>query len=337
MNNLKSFWLEFWHALGFYNMSDFLATFTGLKFGFAVVLQAFAGVALGYYGYIEKYIYSPGQAVIIMVVLILVDTILGAIVAVKHKGQRINLAKLGRMFPILIANIMVMSFSWHFKNIDADAYGWMPSATFGFLGVRNLLSVIRSCIRLRYLRADFLSFLNTKISADYIDDQEDKTKGAATIVILALAFVGSSCVTYDRCQKKFGAGRDTLYLTIHDTTIIRTTGDSAAIGFTDSTLDAMAVGDVFEFENPPSVSPQLAPDKTTIATPVKVRIRKTGKGKYQAEAVVKPQTRYITKTITKACPPCPDIEMPERIKWKWFGMGALAAILLALLFRKITR
>jgi hypothetical protein len=328
MSLIKTPWLMFWHAFGFDGVGDFISTTFGMKSSASIIIQIATAATIGYYAKLEQYVYSPGQAVILMIVMILVDTILGAMVAMK-KGEKFNLAKISRFMPIVCAHVMVMSATWHFKQIDMDAYGWMPSATFGFLGVRNLLSVIRNLIKLKYIRSDFLSFLNTKIDSDLLTNEDDTPKESNSVLPVILILISlSSCVTYDRCARKFGSGSDTVVVTVHDTVRIKIAGDSISRNFTDGTLDSMAVGDSFEFETPPEVDQTKSdPDKTSIAPVVTVRIRKTGKGTYRAEGIVKPTEVIVYKTIKAKCPPCPKLKPSDSIKWKWFIIGAVAGII----------
>jgi hypothetical protein len=324
MHPIKTPWLMFWHTFGFSGVGDFISTAFGMKSSASVFVQVATAAGFSYFAILEKYIYSPGQAVVLMIAMILADTILGAMVAVK-KGEKFNMAKISRFLPIVCAHVMIMSATWHFKQIDLDAYGWMPTATFGFLGVRNLLSVIRNMIKLKYIRADFLSFLNTKIDSDLLtgeDEPEKKDANVLPLILLLLSF--SSCVSYSRCVKKYGVGSDTVYVSVHDTTRILLAGDSITRRFTDGTLDSMAIGDSFEFENPHGTEVTKAdPNTTTLVPAVKVRIRKIGKGSYQAEGTVKPKEVIKYKTIQAKCPPCPKLEPPTSLKKKWFWLGIL--------------
>ena len=313
----------FWHTFGFNGVGDFISTTLGMKSSVSVFVQIATAAGIGYFATLEKYVYSPGQAVVLMILMILVDTILGAMVAVR-KGEKFNMAKISRFLPIVCAHVMIMSATWHFKQIDLDAYGWMPTATFGFLGVRNLLSVIRNMIKLKYIRADFLSFLNTKIDSDLLtgeDEPEKKNTSVLHFILLLLSF--SSCVSYSRCVKKYGTGSDTVYVTVKDTLRFGTRGDSVSGSFNNLKLDSMKVGDVFEFDNPGKEEIKQLPNSTQVATPVKLRIRKIGKQTYQAEAVVKPTEVFVYRDVKAKCPPCPKLEPPTSLRKKWFWLGIL--------------
>lgn len=322
----------FWHTFGFNGIGDFISTTIGMKSTVSIFAQLATATFLGYYGCIEKYIYSPAQAVVMMICLVVVDTILGAMVAIK-KGEKFNLAKISRLLPILCAHVMVMSATWHFKQIDIDAYGWMPSATFGFLGVRNLLSVIRNMIKLKYIRADFLSFLNTKIDSDLLTSEEEPEKGKNILPIILILISLSSCMSYERCARKYGNGFDTVYVSVRDTVNIHLPGDSVSGNLTDSILKAMEIGQEFEFENPPA--PIDEPNTSYVKTPIKLRIKKTGNGQYTATATVKPKYLQITKTIKAKCPPCPKFKPSESFMWKWLIIGAMAGIGFTVIVNKI--
>ena len=324
----------FWHTFGFKGVGDFVSTTFGMKSSASVFVQVATAAGISYFATLEKYVYSPGEAIVLMISMILADTILGAMVAVR-KGEKFNMAKISRFLPIVCAHVMIMSATWHFKQIDMDAYGWMPTATFGFLGVRNLLSVIRNMIKLKYIRADFLSFLNTKIDSDLLTGEDEPEKSKSILPIILILTSLSSCMSYERCARKYGNGFDTVYVSVRDTVNIHLPGDSVSGNLTDSILKAMEIGQEFEFENPPKLTTVADPNTTQIETPIKLRIKKTGLGQYTAIATVLPKYFQVTKTIKAKCPPCPKFKPAESFMWKWISIGALAGIGLSVIVNKI--
>lgn len=157
---------------GFEDFSDFIGTTLGNKSLASFGIQLTAASTTAYITNVRSYVYDPPLAVALIVALLVADTVLGSIVAVKQ-GESFNIAKFSRIVPILLAHLGILAAAHNFAKVDPITFGWLPNAIFAFFGMRTLLSVIRNLITLKYVQGELLVWLERKIKLN-MSDLNDK-------------------------------------------------------------------------------------------------------------------------------------------------------------------
>jgi hypothetical protein len=165
-------WDDVWTSLGFEGVMDFLGnTLVNHSFkSFLIQLWVVSAVLISYEftQTMETWVFSPFTSVILITVMVVLDTMLGAYVALRQ-GEDFNIAKFTRLAPILISHLLIMSFSFHMSKIDGFLFGWLPQAVFAFFSGRNLMSIVRNMVVMKWLRGDFLQYLIERVKPDLVD------------------------------------------------------------------------------------------------------------------------------------------------------------------------
>lgn len=161
---LKTVWQEW----GFQDVGDFLATTLGNKSIVSLTLQITVSSFAGYLAFIKQYIYDPPLGVAVIVSLLVLDTILGASVALKQ-GDTFNIAKFSRIVPILLSHLAILTLSHNIKLTDSITFVWLPNAIFGFFAMRTFLSVIRNLVTLGFVSGQLFVFVEKKLSMSLED------------------------------------------------------------------------------------------------------------------------------------------------------------------------
>lgn len=171
---------QIWNALGFDGLFDFLAmTLANHSFKSLFVQVILAAAVVGTFPYyVEQWIYQPFTGVVLITVMVVVDTLLGALVALRE-GESFNIAKFTRLAPILLSHLLVLSCSFHMAKIDDLLFSWLPQAVFAFFTGRNLMSIVRNMVIMKWLRGDFLQYLIDRVKPDLMDAMKsDNPKNA---------------------------------------------------------------------------------------------------------------------------------------------------------------
>lgn len=172
------FYHQIWQALGFDGLFDFLAiTLANHSFKSFVIQMVISAAVVGTFPYyVEQWVYQPFTGVVLITVMVVVDTLLGALVALKE-GESFNIAKFTRLAPILLSHLVVLSCSFHMAKIDSFLFSWLPQAVFAFFAGRNLMSIVRNMVIMKWLRGDFLQYLIDRVKPDLMDAMKpDKTE-----------------------------------------------------------------------------------------------------------------------------------------------------------------
>jgi hypothetical protein len=158
------------------------------------------------------------------------------------------------------------------------------------------------------------------------------------ILIFSIITILSSCVSYNRCCKKFGKqfGDSTSHEVVGNA-VKTIEADTAKKDITQSDLDGLKEGESIDFESP---SVETKPDATETSKPVKPRtkgsITKTKTG-FEIKAITPPDTFKIEVKVPCKCPPPVVFEEPKK-RWVYFFSGIalafLVVLILALLFRR---
>lgn len=150
----------------------------------------------------------------------------------------------------------------------------------------------------------------------------NKQGGGGKAAMLAILIFGlNSCVTYEKCQDKFGNGTDTVTIekTVevvrHDTIIKPIDSISTIIKFRDK---GKIITDTVEIENP--------------VTGMQLRYWRDEANRLRVQCNTKADTVVINDTIYKEvkvdCPPVNYFKAPEEPKCnKWFGNGVITGII----------
>jgi bacteriorhodopsin len=174
---MKNIWYHIWESLGFESLTNYLAITFANQSAKSVFVQVVVGTtaAAALPPLVEKWVYFPISAIVLISAMVVVDTLLGAFVAIKD-GEEFNIAKFTRLAPILISHLSVMSASFHMAQIDTFLFSWLPQAVFAFFAGRNLMSIVRNMVILKWLRGDFLQYLIDRIKPDLFDAMKPDAK-----------------------------------------------------------------------------------------------------------------------------------------------------------------
>lgn len=148
---------EFLDQMGVHDARDFVFGVFGKTIA-VVVVQLVVGLAASFVPFVREWLYDPPAALLLIGLLILADTILGAIIAVRLNREVFSLNKFTRMWPVMLAHFTLMVLSFWLSKTES----WLihlPSFTYFFFATRNLLSVVRNMTRLKLIRAEFLTHL----------------------------------------------------------------------------------------------------------------------------------------------------------------------------------
>lgn len=168
----------------------------------------------------------------------------------------------------------------------------------------------------------------------FIEDPKSGSK-AAVIIFLMSGICLQSCVTYERCQDKFGQSTDTLMVketvevVIHDTIVKASDTVGTIIKFREQ---GKIITDTVVVENP--------------ATGMALKYWRDEAGRLRAQCESKQDTLIITNTVTKEievpCPPVTQFEPPTEAKWFhkwwfWLCFGFVLCLLIGVVFRMILK
>lgn len=174
--------------------------------------------------------------------------------------------------------------------------------------------------------------IGVALGAAFLFAPDGKKSGgkAAMIVFLMSGTCLSSCVTYEKCQDKFGVVHDTTYvhkevkIVVHDTIVKAADTVGAIIKWRNN---GKVITDTVIVENP--------------ATGMALKYWRDQAGRLRAQCESKQDTVIVTNTVTKKvkvdCPPVTHFEpkpTPWYAKWWfWMCMGVVIWIVIITLFK----
>lgn len=168
--------------------------------------------------------------------------------------------------------------------------------------------------------------IGVALGAAFLFAPDSKSKSKAAMIVFFLTASLSSCVTYEKCQDKFGLVHDTTYvhkevqIVVHDTIVTQADTVGTIIKFRDN---GKIITDTVVIENP--------------ATGMQLKYWRDVAGRLRAQCESKADTVIVTNTVTKEVKvPCPPVSTfkpsptPWYTKW-WFWMCLGAALLMVFL------
>jgi hypothetical protein len=166
---------------GFESVSQMVKTTFGVKSTLFIALQTSLAGFNVFMAFAKEWIWDPPRAIGVIMLLIIVETITGAIVAVKS-GKQFDPKKFGSGFIVLMAHVFMMAMAHNIANIEPSLF-WLTNAFFGWFAMRNFLSIMKDLIFLKLVRGEFFDFIKNKLnlkdemSAKSIKkDLDDKSK-----------------------------------------------------------------------------------------------------------------------------------------------------------------
>lgn len=91
--------------------------------------------------FITSYIYNDEKAVYLLMVLFLIDFVTG--VAKSIKNSKFSSYKMGRVLPIFVAAMTLLSISWHLSTVSW-VYSFLPSIVYTFISSTLLVSFVEN-------------------------------------------------------------------------------------------------------------------------------------------------------------------------------------------------
>ncbi len=147
----------------------------------------------------------------------------------------------------------------------------------------------------------------------------------------------TSCVTYNRCYKKYGKqiGDSTTKMVVGKADI-KLKADSTAGLVSPAELDKLEDGETMEIFDT-DVQVDAEPDASLVTTPRKPKLYITRKGNdFQVKAVTPPDTIKVQVKVPCVCPPQIQFEEPSS-GWVYFFSGLFVGIvslfILAFIFK----
>lgn len=167
--------------IGYINHVDFFKSVFGVKASFFVFMQAFFTGFSVFIAFVEEWIWDPPLGAGIIFILIVGESITGAMVAHK-KGNKFNIKKFYRSVPMLVSHIFILALAHNIGKVEPTLI-WLPNAVFGWFAMRNFLAVLFDLVTLKLLRGEFVTFItgklkvdNTRIAESIDHDLKHKTK-----------------------------------------------------------------------------------------------------------------------------------------------------------------
>lgn len=162
----------FWNTLGFQDFSDYInIAIINKSMKLFMIQLALAASVIPIQNFVEDWVFKPHTAVWLITLMCLADSLLGAYIAIK-KGEIFCINKFTRLAPILISHLSIMSMAYHMSVIDPFLFNWLPEAVFAFFSGRNLMSIIRHAVIMKWVRGDFVNYLIERIKPDIVDSIE---------------------------------------------------------------------------------------------------------------------------------------------------------------------
>lgn len=173
----------FMHEWGFESFTEMFKTAFGVKSLIFIALQASLAGLNVFLAFAQEWIWDPPKAIGIIMILIVVETVTGSIVAVK-KGEEFDTKKFGSGFIVLMAHIFMMAMAHNIASVEPSLF-WITNAFFGWFAMRNFLSIMKDLVFLKLLRGEFIDYIKSKlnikdemiaksIKKDLSDDEEKK-------------------------------------------------------------------------------------------------------------------------------------------------------------------
>lgn len=168
-------------AMGFHDfegMNNYIFMIKNKLITASVLVVSFT---LGFIAWVEQWVFAPAQTYIVFLLLMIAESILGTMKALRVDKEHFNLDKSARIIPKAIAHTFALSASWHMANSE-PLFAWMPSTVFIFFGIQNFMKSILHLVDLKWMDGSFANFMREKFSQnnDFTPTEkkdEDKPSG----------------------------------------------------------------------------------------------------------------------------------------------------------------
>lgn len=152
----------FLHEWGFDSFTEMVKTTFGVKSTVFIALQtSLAGLNI-FLAFVKEWIWDPPRAIAIIMLLIVVETVTGAVVAVK-RGKEFDPKRFGSGFVVLLAHIFMMAMAHNIASVEPSLF-WITNAFFGWFAMRNFLSIMKDLVFLKLLRGEFIDYIKSKLN-----------------------------------------------------------------------------------------------------------------------------------------------------------------------------
>lgn len=169
---------DFWNYYGFNDLGDFVSSALMNKSLASIGMQTVGAGLTVYVSFIEAHVFKPPSAVLVISALLVIDSILGAAIAI-NQGQKFSVPKFSRIVLIWLAHMIILVASYQMQKVDPFTFSWLPNAAFGFFATRTLLSIIRNFVALKLIKGELIAFLESKLSTS-VDEAIQKNKDKST-------------------------------------------------------------------------------------------------------------------------------------------------------------
>ena len=120
--------------------------------------------------YIDIWVWSPPSAAYFILILLLVESITGTLVAVMVKKEVFNVKKFARTLPILVSHILILAICHNIGKFE-PLLSWMTSAAFSWFSTRTALNIFIDLADLKFLKGEFVEFIRGKITKSLNKDE----------------------------------------------------------------------------------------------------------------------------------------------------------------------
>lgn len=151
----KAWGFSDWHSMNHYIFF--------IKTKGATLAVLLTSILIGLIAWIESWVFSPAYTYVVFLSLMIAESLLGTIKAMRVDKEHFNLDKSARIVPKAIAHTFALSASWHMSNADA-LFSWMPSTVFVFFSIQNFMKSILHLVDMKYLEGSFANFMRDKFS-----------------------------------------------------------------------------------------------------------------------------------------------------------------------------
>ena len=155
---------------GFESPSEFPKAVIGSKY---LIAEAILTTGVVFWAFVKDWLWDPPGAAIFLLVLIIVESITGATVAIVIKKEKFNPKKLYRSVPVLVSHILVLVIIHNIAKFEPTLF-FLQNAVFAWFSIRNGLSIISDLVQLKLINVEFLSFFKDKIASKINNNQTQK-------------------------------------------------------------------------------------------------------------------------------------------------------------------
>ena len=156
---------KFSEEYGFDGMWDFVASVFGLKYKVFMMVEATGAITMlaAFSTFLKEWVWDPPQAMLFIVVLLITESVTGALVSVRVKKNKFDVMKFYRTMPILVSHVLILAICYNMGKFE-PILAWFTHGAFGWFATRTSMSIFVDLANLGFVKGEFVEFIKNKIS-----------------------------------------------------------------------------------------------------------------------------------------------------------------------------